>query len=105
MSNTIFKDKRRSESYFNESLNEECWNISLKYSQQLYNNIDRPDLYQRSLTCYHQYLNELQSRKLPCKNKKYIQIWETMINTSNKRLDRNKQSVKLLHQTNVQRNN
>ena len=59
----------------------------------------------RSLTCYHQYLNELQSRKLPRQNKKYIQIWETMINTSNKRLDRNKQSVKLLHQTNVQRNN
>mgnify|MGYP000903430365 CR=1 FL=1 len=105
MSNRIFKDKRRSESYFNESLNEECWNISLKYSQQLYNNIDRPDLYQRCLTCYHQFMNEIHSRKLPYKNKKYIQIWETMVNTSKKRLDRNKQSVKLLHQTNVQRNN
>ena len=105
MSNTIFKDRRRNESYLIESLNEECWNISLKYSQQLYDNIDKLDLYDRSLTCYYQYLNELQSRDLPYKNKNHIQIWETMVNTSTKRLDRNKQSVRLLHQTNVQRNN
>tara|TARA_B100001287_G_C22459001_1_gene424131 strand:- start:55 stop:372 length:318 start_codon:yes stop_codon:yes gene_type:complete len=105
MNNTIFKDKKRKESFLINDINNDCWKISLKYSQQLYNNIDKPDLYERSLICYHQFINEINSNKYPIKKRNYIQIWDTMINTSSKRLDRNKSSVKLLHQTNVQRNN
>ena len=105
MNNTIFKDKLRKESYFVNDINDDCWKMSLKYSQLLYNNIDKSDLYDRSLTCYYQFMNEMNSRGYPIKKRNYIQIWETMINTSSKRLDRNKSSVRLLHQTNVQRNN
>ena len=99
--NSIYKDKKRKESCLINDINDDCWKMSLKYSQQLYNNIDKPDLYDRSLICYHQFINEINSKGYPIKKRNYIQIWETMINTSNRRPDRNKSSVKLLHQTNV----
>ena len=54
---------------------------------------------------HHEYLSELQRRGLNFKNKNYMQVWDTMINTQkrNPKRDIKAGAIKLLHQTNVQR--
>ena len=47
---------------------------------------------------YSQYMNEINNHGYN-KNRNYIQIWDTMINT------RTRESIRLLHQTSVQRSN
>lgn len=102
LANTLEKDKRRSIAYHQKWLHDECWKTSLKYSSQLNKNINNKDLINLCHSIYGQYMNELQSRNLPMKNKNYIQIWNTMINTVKK--DENTiMAIKLLHQTNLQR--
>jgi len=83
-----------------------AWTISLKYSVYLMNNIDKSiDVYSLVTQIYKQYISELQSNKLVSnKDKKYIQVWNTVINTlRNINVKLHKRSIKLLHQTNVQR--
>lgn len=100
--NTSDKDKRRTQAYHQKWLHDECWRASLKYSSQLNKNINNKDLTNLCHSIYGQYINELQSRGLPMKNKNYIQIWTTMLNTVNKG-EHSRMAIKLLHQTNVQR--
>lgn len=100
--NTLQKDLRRTVSYQKEWENAECWNISLKYSKLLVKNINSSELYSLCLGIYSQYVKELNSRNLPYKNKNYLQVWETMVNTV-KKGEKSRQAVKLLHQTNSQR--
>jgi hypothetical protein len=99
--NTFKKDLRRNVSYQKEWENAECWNLSLKYSKLLVKNINSSELYSLCLGIYSQYVKELNSRNLPYKNKNYLQVWETMINTV-KKDEKSIQAVKLLHQTNRQ---
>jgi hypothetical protein len=102
LANTLKKDKRRSESFNQGYINDECWKTSLKYSNMLVKNIDSGDLYSISASIYGQYMGELQSRRLPMKDKKYIQVWSTMLNTI-KKGKHSRMAIKLLHQTNIQR--
>ena len=102
LANTLDKDKRRSDAYHQKTLRDECWKASLKYSNMLVKNIDSSDLYSISASIYGQYMSELQSRRLPMKDKTHIQVWTTMINTV-KRGEHSKMAIKLLHQTNLQR--
>ena len=85
----------------------QAWKISLKYSAMLMNNIDKyNDLHDVVRGIYKQYISELNTHKLVAtKDKKYIQIWETVMNTiqNNNNTKLHKGSIKLLHQTNVQR--
>jgi len=99
---TFKKDKRRTVSYHQKWLHDECWRASLKYSSQLIKNINNKDLTNLCYSIYGQYTNELQSRNLPMKNNNYIQIWETMIHTVNKG-KHSKMAIKLLYQTSLQR--
>ena len=102
LANTLTKDNRRSNSFNQEWANNECWKASLKYSNMLIKNIDSNDLYSISASIYGQYTSELQSRRLPMKNKTHMQVWVTMINTV-KRGNHSRAAIKLLHQTNLQR--
>lgn len=102
LANTFMKDKRRSESFNQEYINDDCWKTSLKYSNMLVKNIDSNDLYSISASIYGQYMSELQSRHLPMKDKNYIQVWTTMLNTI-KKGKHSRMAIKLLHQTNLQR--
>ena len=102
LANTLTKDKRRSEAFNRGWVNNECWKTSLKYSNMLVKNINSVDLYSISASIYGQYMSELQSRRLPMKDKKYIQVWSTMLNTI-KKGKHYRMAIKLLHQTNLQR--
>ena len=67
LANTLTKDNRRSNAYYQEWINNECWRTSLKYSNMLIKNIDSDDLYSISASIYGQYISELQSKSLPTK--------------------------------------
>ena len=77
----------------------------------LVKNIKSDNLLLSCNTVYGQYLHELQYKNMNVKDKKhikdknYVQIWETMINTINKDYIKGIAAIRLLHQTNVQRNN
>jgi len=84
----------------------QAWRISLKYSVILMNNVDKyPNLHDFVRGVYKQYISELNTHKLvETKDKKYIQVWNTVINTlRNNNTKLHKGSIKLLHQTNIQR--
>lgn len=66
-------------------------------------NINSHDLYTICCSVYGRYLTELKSKKLPIKNKNYIQVWDTMINTVKKGV-LERRAIKLLHQTSYQHN-
>jgi len=111
MKDTIQKDKRRKVSFQGKTDYQECWAISLKYSSILVKNIKSDNLLLSCNTVYGQYLHELQYKNMNVKDKKhikdknYVQIWETMINTISKDYSKGIAAIRLLHQTNVQRNN
>jgi len=109
MKDTIQINKRRNESFQIKSDYQECWKISHRYSSVLIKNISTRDLGLLCDTVYGQYLNELESNNLKTKSKNhnkdknYVQIWETMINTVKKCKGNEICSIRLLHQTNCQR--
>ena len=102
-------NKRRKVSFQIKEDHQECWKISMKYSSVLIKNITSRDLGLLCDTVYGQYLNELESNNLNTKSKNhnkdknYIQIWETMINTVRVCKGNEISSIRLLHQTNCQR--
>ena len=99
--NTFLKDKRRTLA-FNQKLDyDECWRTSLKYSSQLNKNINNKDLNNLCASIYGQYINDLQSKGSPIKNKNYIQVWTTMMNTVD-RGNHSRMAIKLLYQTSLQ---
>jgi len=82
-----------------------AWKLSNQYSQELVNNIDHKNLLEVVDSIYGQYISELKSRGLLNKHKNYVQVWVTMVNTvqTNKKRNIIRDSIKLLHQTSVQR--
>jgi hypothetical protein len=83
----------------------DAWNISLKYSNILMDNSKDDKFFNIYLTIYGEYLSELKRKRIYFKDKNYVKIWETMVNTQlrNPKRDVRAGSIKLLHQTNVQR--
>ena len=107
MKDTISVNKRRKLAYIQKENYNECWKISHKYSSVLMKNINSDDLYNICCSVYGEYLTELKSKELQLsdkkgRNKNYIQVWLTMLNTV-KKGEVEKQGVRLLHQTNCQR--
>ena len=105
MKDTINKDKRRIQSIHDQNNYYEAWNVSYKYSSYLIKKINHKDIHILCYNIYNQYMNELKNKKINNKNqsKKYIQIWNTMINTLFKQ--NIKKSINLLHLTNLKNKN
>ncbi len=103
MKDTIRKDKRRKIAFLEKENYNEAWKVSLKYSSFLMKNYNTEDVYGLCCSLYGQYMNELKDKQLLL-NRNYVQIWDTMLNTV-KKGEKVDMAVKLLHQTNVQRNN
>jgi hypothetical protein len=59
-----------------------AWNISHKYSLILLDNLEKIDI-EKIMSIYGTLITELKSQKLEHTNEKYINCWETMINTYN----------------------
>lgn len=83
----------------------DAWKISLKYSKILMGHSNNDENFDIVYNIHHEYLSELQRNGLNLKQKNYMQIWDTMINTQIRNSKRNIKAaaIKLLHQTNVQR--
>jgi len=83
----------------------QAWNISLKYSKRLMEHANNDDCFDIVYGIHREYLSELHRNGLSLKRKNYMQIWDTMINTQkrNPKRDIRVASIRLLHQTNVQR--
>ena len=63
--------------------NKLSWKISLQYSKVLYKNINKHDVLNSLESIYNQYIKSLKSLDLINKNKSYMHIWTTLINTYN----------------------
>jgi hypothetical protein len=98
MKDTIEKDKRRNISLQDNYNYHDSWRLSHKYSSMLMNHIENENYYELSWMYYSQFMNELHQQKYN-KDRNYVQVWETMINTGSR------DSIRLLHQTSVQRSN
>ena len=85
----------------------EGWKISKKYSTILMDHEDKNEYFEIAPNIYHQFISELKVKNVPHVGKNYIQLWDTMINTiqNNPTISVCRASIKLLHQTNVQRTN
>lgn len=84
----------------------QAWNISKKYSEILMNNSKNDKNLNMCFAIHSQFMTELKSKKLIfTKNKNYIQVWDTLLNTllNNPKIPDQRAAVKQLHQTNVQR--
>ena len=107
MKDTIQINKRRNEAFQIKSDYQECWKISHRHSSVLIKNITSSDLGLLCDTVYGQYLHELESNNLNTKrknkDKNYVQVWKTMINTVRVCKGNEISSIRLLHQTNCQR--
>ena len=86
----------------------QAWETSKKHSSYMVDALSKcTDHYELINIHYKQYLSELHSKGiLTEKNKVYIQVWETALNTAKRQNVNNKRaSIKLLHQTSVMRSN
>jgi len=106
--NSINKDKRRTYETNLQKDYHDGLKLSYKYSTSLMKNIDSDDLYDTCLVNHGQFINELMNKGINYTNNKkkdkvFIQIWTTMLNTVSKGGDNSKGAVRLLHQTNQQR--
>ena len=83
----------------------DAWKISLKYSKILIDHSNNDDFFDIVYNIHHEYLSELRGKGLNLKQKNYMKVWDTMINTQkrNSKRDIKAGAIKLLHQTNVQR--
>jgi hypothetical protein len=88
-----------------QSNHKEAWRVSKKYSQILMNNITKTQIFNLIHEIYKQYINELKHKQIHYKNKTYHQVWETMLQTNlrNPKYETCISSIRILHQTNVQR--
>jgi hypothetical protein len=89
----------------NKINHQKAWKLSQQYSHELVKNLDHKNISEVVDSIYGQYISELKSRGLLNNHKNYVQVWETMVNTvqTNKKLNIRRGSIKLLHQTSVQR--
>lgn len=100
-------DSNREREVINQKLHFELWDLSKKYTTILMNHLkdsyNNEHLQELSNSIYKQFIAEVKSRNFVIKkDNKVIQCWKTMINTVNKE-KLYKPSIRLLHQTSVQR--
>lgn len=84
----------------------EAWNISKKYTTILIEHENKNEHLDIAANIHYQYISELKYKGIDTKVKNnYIQVWNTMINTvnNNPKINVQRGSIKLLHQTSVQR--
>ena len=84
----------------------EAWKISKKYTTILMDHENKNEHLDISANIHHQYISELKYKSIDIRKKNnYIQVWDTMVNTvnNNPKIDVQRASIKLLHQTSVQR--
>jgi predicted DNA-binding protein (UPF0278 family) len=84
----------------------EAWNISKKYTTILIEHENKNEHLDIAANIYYQYISELKYKDIDVRVKNnYIQSWNTMINTvnNNPKINVKRASIKLLHQTSVQR--
>ena len=104
--NTFNKDKKRYNSQIIQNNHFEAWNLSYKYSTILLNKINHKNIFELCFSIHENYINELKQKKIiksikKNKNKNYIQVWNTMLNSMKK--NHNISSIRLLQQTSQQR--
>ena len=102
------KTQRQKLEYSQKIKNLNAWGISLKYSKILQKNIEKKDLLDKIFDVYKLYVNELQSNGCLLKNKNYIFIWETVLNTINNHKlsdEFKKGSIRNLCYVNIKKNN
>jgi len=89
--------------YYIQSEIKKAWNVSLKYSTILMNSIHTETINELFTNIHKQFSSEI--KQFPYKNKIYQQIWNTSLRTLIKNTDLSKirSSIRILHQTNVQR--
>ena len=84
----------------------DAWTISKKYTTILLEHENKNEHLDIAANIHYQYISELKYKDIDTKVKNnYIQVWDTMINTvnNNPKINVQRASIKLLHQTSVQR--
>jgi len=84
----------------------EAWKISKKYTNILIDHENKNEYLNIAGNIHHQYISELKYKGIDIRKKNnYIQVWDTMVNTvnNNPKIGVQRGSIKLLHQTSVQR--
>ena len=84
----------------------EAWNISKKYTTVLMDHETNDEHFDIAVNIHAQYISELRYKNIDStKQKIYIQVWNTMLNTILKNPKKNvcRAAMKLLHQTSIQR--
>ena len=83
----------------------EGWILSKKYTTILMDHETENEYFELAQNIYHQFISELKLKNIPHKDKNYIQVWNTMLNTveNNPKVGVCRGAIKLLHQTSVQR--
>jgi hypothetical protein len=98
-------DKRETE-INKKQLYKEAWKVSKKYTSILIDHENKNEHLDIAANIYYQYISELKYKGIDIrKRNNYIQVWDTMINTvnNNPKVNVQRASIKLLHQTSVQR--
>jgi len=96
----------RSKEQNNKRLYKEGWNISMKYTEILMEHSKNDRNLSMCFAIHGQYMNELKNKRIPRDKKiNYIQCWDTLLNTllKNPNINVQRSSLRLLHQTSVQR--
>jgi hypothetical protein len=99
-------NKQRENEFNKKQKYKNAWTISNKYSSILMEHENKNEHLDIAPNIHYQYMSELKYKGIDIRKKNnYIQVWDTMINTvnNNPKIDVQRSSVKLLHQTSVQR--
>jgi hypothetical protein len=98
-------DKRQNK-YDKKKRYKEAWNVSKKYTSILIDHENKNEHLDIAANIHYQYISELKYKGIDTRKKNnYIQVWDTMTNTvsNNPKINVQRASIKLLHQTSVQR--
>lgn len=99
-------NKQRETEFNKKQKYKNAWTISKKYSSILIDHENKNEHLDIVENIHYQYISELKYKGIDYRKKNnYIQVWDTMINTinNNPKIDVQRASIKLLHQTSVQR--
>ena len=96
----------RQNEYNKKQRYKEAWKVSKKYTSILIDHENKNEHLDIAANIHYQYISELKYKGIDTRKKNnYIQVWDTMINTvnNNSKIDVQRASIKLLHQTSIQR--
>ena len=96
----------RQNEYNKKQRYQEAWKVSTKYTSILIDHENKNEHLDIAANIHYQYISELKYKGIDTKKRNnYIQVWDTMINTvnNNPKIGVQRASIKLLHQTSVQR--